>query len=229
MRTDKRYTVQTSSTQEMTYRILRDEILSMELKPGTIITTQETAERIGVSRTPVREAFIRLQKECLLDISPQRATMVSYIDLQRVYQERFIREALEIENLKMFIPLVTEKTVLQMKENIEQQEEAMTGQRYEEYIDMDNLFHQIAFEETGEVLGLDIVRRMNGHYDRIRLLTAWEGNIARNAIKEHKEFVEYIEEKDLENAQKLMRKHLQNLRLFEKVLLEKWPDYFKMN
>ena len=116
-----------------------------------------------------------------------------------------------------------------MKENIEQQEEAMTGQRYEEYIDMDNLFHQIAFEETGEVLGLDIVRRMNGHYDRIRLLTAWEGNIARNAIKEHKEFVKYIEEKDLENAQKLMRKHLQNLRLFEKVLLEKWPDYFKMN
>ena len=104
----------------------------------------------------------------------------------------------------------------------------MTGQRYEEYIDMDNLFHQIAFEETGEVLGLDIVRRMNGHYDRIRLLTAWEGNIARNAIKEHKEFVKYIEEKDVREELR-GRLDLQNLRLFEKVLLEKWPDYFKMN
>lgn len=229
MRTGRQYTVQTNSTQEMIYRILRDEILSMELKPGTIITTQETAERIGVSRTPVREAFIRLQRECLLDISPQRATMVSYIDLQRVYQERFIREALEIENLKLFIPLVNEDTILQMKRNIRQQEEAMEEQRYEEYIDIDNLFHQIAFEETGEFLGLDLVRRMNGHYDRIRLLTAWEGNIARNAIKEHKEFVNYIEEKDLEKAQKLMRKHLQNLQLFENVLVERWPDYFKKN
>ena len=68
---------------------------------------------------------------------------------------------------------------------------------------------------------------MNGHYDRIRLLTAWEENIALNAIREHLEFIENIKDKNLEKAQILIRKHLQNLWISENVLLEKWPDYFK--
>ena len=227
MALNRQYTVQVSSTQEMVYRTLRDEILSMELKPGTVITTQDTATRLGVSRTPVREAFIRLQRECLLDISPQKATVVAPIDLNRVYQERFVRESLEIENLKKFIPAATETTILTMQLNVAQQIDAMREKRYEDYIELDNEFHQIAFRETGESLGLDIVRQMNGHYDRMRLLTAWEENIALNAIEEHTRFIGYIKEKDLERAQELIRTHLQNLWIVEKKLRERWSDYFK--
>ena len=227
MALNRQYTVQVSSTQEMVYRTLRDEILSMELKPGTVITTQDTATRLGVSRTPVREAFIRLQRECLLDISPQKATVVAPIDLNRVYQERFVRESLEIENLKKFIPAATETTILTMQLNVAQQIDAMREKRYEDYIELDNEFHQIAFRETGESLGLDIVRQMNGHYGRMRLLTAWEENIALNAIEEHTRFIGYIKEKDLERAQELIRTHLQNLWIVEKKLREQWSDYFK--
>ena len=227
MALNRQYTVQVSSTQEMVYRTLRDEILSMELKPGTVITTQDTATRLGVSRTPVREAFIRLQRECLLDISLQKATVVAPIDLNRVYQERFVRESLEIENLKKFIPAATETTILTMQLNVAQQIDAMREKRYEDYIELDNEFHQIAFRETGESLGLDIVRQMNGHYDRMRLLTAWEENIALNAIEEHTRFIGYIKEKDLERAQELIRTHLQNLWIVEKKLREQWSDYFK--
>ena len=227
MALNRQYTVQVSSTQEMVYRTLRDEILSMELKPGTVITTQDTATRLGVSRTPVREAFIRLQRECLLDISPQKATVVAPIDLNRVYQERFVRESLEIENLKKFIPAATETTILTMQLNVAQQIDAMREKRYEDYIELDNEFHQIAFRETGESLGLDIVRQMNGHYDRMRLLTAWEENIALNAIEEHTRFIGYIKEKELERAQELIRTHLQNLWIVEKKLREQWSDYFK--
>lgn len=99
----RQYTVQVSSVQEMVYRTLRDKIVSMELKPGTIISTQEIADSMSVSRTPVREAFIRLQREELLDVAPQRSTMVSKINMDRVYQERFIREALEIEAMQKFV------------------------------------------------------------------------------------------------------------------------------
>ena len=99
----RQYTVQVSSVQEMVYRTLRDKIICMELKPGTIISTQEIADCMSVSRTPVREAFIRLQREDLLDVTPQRSTVVSKINMSRVYQERFIREALEIEVIQKFI------------------------------------------------------------------------------------------------------------------------------
>ena len=76
----RQYTVQVSSVQEMVYRTLRDKIVSMELKPGTIISTQEIADSMSVSRTPVREAFIRLQREELLDVAPPWCPRSTWIE-----------------------------------------------------------------------------------------------------------------------------------------------------
>ena len=223
----RQYMVKVDSAQEKVYRTLRDEILSMVLKPGTIISTQEIAGLLGVSRTPVREAFIRLQGENLLDVAPQKGTAVALIDLDRVYQERFIREALEVENLRRFVPAASEQTIADMRNNILLQKDAMQNGRCLEYKELDDQFHQRAFETTHEELSADIVRQVNGHYDRIRLITAWEGNIAFNAIEEQSRLVDCVEQRDVERAQQLLRSHLQQLWVQERSLMELYPDYFK--
>ena len=82
---------QDSSIRENVYRVIRENITSLQLAPGTTVSTQELAAKLQVSRTPVREAFIRLQKEDLVEITPQKGTMVSRIDLTRAEKERFIR------------------------------------------------------------------------------------------------------------------------------------------
>lgn len=222
----RQYTVQVSSVQEMVYRTLRDKIVSMELKPGTIISTQEIADSMSVSRTPVREAFIRLQREELLDVAPQRSTMVSKINMDRVYQERFIREALEIEAMQKFVEVATAESLNRMRRNIEKQYAAIAEQRYIDFLELDNAFHQAAFTETHEDLGRSIVQQMNGHYDRIRLISAWEGQIVSAAMQEHERYVDYIERKDTARAKKLLRTHLQALRVQEEILLTNWSEYF---
>lgn len=222
----RQYTVQVSSVQEMVYRTLRDKIVSMELKPGTTISTQEIADSISVSRTPVREAFIRLQREDLLDVTPQRSTVVSKINMDRVYQERFIREALEIEVAQKFIEVATPEVLARMRRNIEKQYAAIEEQRYVDYLELDNALHQTAFTETHEDLGRSIVQQMNGHYDRIRLISAWEGQIVYTAMQEHEKYVDYIERKDALHARKLLRSHLQALRMQEEILLTNWSEYF---
>lgn len=222
----RQYTVQVSSVQEMVYRTLRDKIVSMELKPGTIISTQEIADSMSVSRTPVREAFIRLQREDLLDVTPQRSTVVSKINMDRVYQERFIREALEIEVAQKFIEVATPEVLARMRRNIEKQYAAIEEQRYVDYLELDNALHQTAFTETHEDLGRSIVQQMNGHYDRIRLISAWEGQIVSAAMQEHERYVDYIERKDTARARKLLRTHLQALRVQEEILLTNWSEYF---
>ena len=222
----RKYTVQVSSVQEMVYRTLRDKIVSMELKPGTIISTQEIADSMSVSRTPVREAFIRLQREELLDVAPQRSTMVSKINMDRVYQERFIREALEIEAMQKFVEVATAESLNRMRRNIEKQYAAIAEQRYIDFLELDNAFHQAAFTETHEDLGRSIVQQMNGHYDRIRLISAWEGQIVSAAMQEHERYVDYIERKDTARARKLLRTHLQALRVQEEILLTNWSEYF---
>ena len=222
----RQYTVQVSSVQEMVYRTLRDKIVSMELKPGTIISTQEIADSMSVSRTPVREAFIRLQREELLDVAPQRSTMVSKINMDRVYQERFIREALEIEAMQKFVEVATAESLNRMRRNIEKQYAAIAEQRYIDFLELDNAFHQAAFTETHEDLGRSIVQQMNGHYDRIRLISAWEGQIVSAAMQEHERYVDYIERKDTARARKLLRTRLQALRVQEEILLTNWSEYF---
>lgn len=222
----RQYTVQVSSVQEMVYRTLRDKIVSMELKPGTIISTQEIADSMSVSRTPVREAFIRLQREDLLDVAPQRSTIVSKINMDRVYQERFIREALEIEAMQKFVEVATAESLNRMRRNIEKQYAAIAEQRYIDFLELDNAFHQAAFTETHEDLGRSIVQQMNGHYDRIRLISAWEGQIVSAAMQEHERYVDYIERKDTARARKLLRTHLQALRVQEEILLTNWSEYF---
>lgn len=222
----RQYTVQVSSVQEMVYRTLRDKIVNMELKPGTVISTQEIADSMSVSRTPVREAFIRLQREDLLDVAPQRSTIVSKINMDRVYQERFIREALEIEAMQKFVEVATAESLNRMRRNIERQYAAIAEQRYIDFLELDNAFHQAAFTETHEDLGRSIVQQMNGHYDRIRLISAWEGQIVSAAMQEHERYVDYIERKDTARARELLRSHLQALRVQEEILLTNWSEYF---
>lgn len=91
------------SIQTLVYEELKKNIMSLRLKPGQAMSTQEMATRLKVSRTPVREAFLHLQSEGLVEMIPQRETIVSKIDLKRVEQEKFIRECLELGVIDQFL------------------------------------------------------------------------------------------------------------------------------
>lgn len=208
------------------YHTLREEILTLKLEPGTMLSTQETASRLGVSRTPVREAFLSLQREHLLDVTPQKGTMVSFIDLDRVYQERFIREAMEVDNLPRFIAGLRQEDLAYLRQNIHLQQQALAQNRCREYIRLDNEFHLYAMQCTGQRLAQTIVDESNGHYDRLRLLTVWEGNIARNAASEHTALLELYEQGKIAEAQQLLRRHLQKLKEKEQNIIDAWPGFF---
>lgn len=222
----RQYVVVVNSVREQAYRTLRNEIVSMELKPGTVISTQDIATRLNISRTPVREAFIRLQGESLLEISPQKATVVSRIDFNRVYQERFIREALEVENMRSFARVASKETIEAMRKNIEEQYLALQVKDSAKYLELDNGFHQWEFVDTNADLAATIIRQMNGHYDRVRLISSREEGVADTIIREHEKLVDYISAKDVDSAVGLLRKHIRELQSYQDMLIEKWGDYF---
>lgn len=222
----QQYVVVVNSVREQAYMTLRNEIVSMELKPGTVISTQDIATRLNISRTPVREAFIRLQGESLLEISPQKATVVSRIDFNRVYQERFIREALEVENMRSFAKVASKETIEIMRENIAEQYLALNAKDFEKYLELDNRFHQLEFTDTKEELAASLIRQMNGHYDRVRLISSREEGVADIIIEEHEKLVDYVDRKDVDGAVGLLQKHIRELQSYQDSLLEKWKEYF---
>ncbi|MGA8353133.1 MAG: GntR family transcriptional regulator, partial [Solirubrobacteraceae bacterium] len=85
----------TSRARGRVYAILRDAIVSAEFEPGQRLSESELAERLGVSRTPIREALVRLRDDRLVEIVPQLGTYVSRISRQAIDDAQFVRSALE--------------------------------------------------------------------------------------------------------------------------------------
>lgn len=226
VREKRQYVVAVNSVREIAYRTLRNEIVSMELKPGMVISTQDIANRLNISRTPVREAFIKLQGEELLEISPQKATVVSRIDVDRLYQEWFIREALEVTNMRKFVTVASKDTIASMRINIQEQYQALKDKDYVKYLELDNGFHQLEFVDTGEALAASLLVQMNGHYDRVRLITANVNDRAEHIVKEHERLVDCISDRNVEGAVALLQQHIQELQFYQDMAMKMWPEYF---
>ena len=82
------------------FEYLYNDILFLKLKPGQLIKEKEISTKLDVSRTPIREALLKLEDEGLVEIYPQRGTYISKISIESVYESHFIRESIEIANVK---------------------------------------------------------------------------------------------------------------------------------
>src|SRR5204863_7670713 len=103
------------------YAALRDAIVSTELEPGRQISENEIADRLGVSRTPVREALARLRDDQLVQIVPQLGTFVSRISVAGVDDAQFLREALECSAVRLAAERVDAADVAELRVIIEHQ------------------------------------------------------------------------------------------------------------
>jgi len=210
---------------EVIYLEVKNKILNLEYKPGQMISENEIAESLNVSRTPVREVFIRLSYEKLLNIYPQKGTFVSLIDLPFVGESVYMRDLLEnqivsgiIENGGL-LPQEIRKNLRQQKELVE---EAGT---VEEFLELDNEYHRIIFKTAGHETIWDIISTTRIHYNRYRVLTMYEPEMLRKVYLEHQNIVERIEARDPACCSILKQHHYSGLD-HSKVLKEKYPDYF---
>jgi DNA-binding GntR family transcriptional regulator len=214
------------SALDSVYTALRRSIINLNLLPGTVISEKEISLRFKVSRTPVREAFIHLSKEGLIEVFPQRETLVSRIDYIRVEQEFFLRESLEPAVLKPFIAKSLPGDFANLEALVEKQAEAAGSNEYADFLNYDNAFHRIFFETAGQELSWQVLESMGGHYYRVRLLSTWLNGIPKSIIREHKSLLAALKKKNLAKAVEALDIHLHRLPLEIKMLREKYPQYF---
>lgn len=125
------------STRAYSYHVLKEQILQLKLEPGTKISEKEIAEQLNVSRTPVREAFMKLAEEELLDIIPQSGTVVSRINLAHVEEGRFIREKIEKEIVALACDSFGEDFRFRMETNIYMQDVCSTQKNFNKLFELD--------------------------------------------------------------------------------------------
>jgi GntR family transcriptional regulator, rspAB operon transcriptional repressor len=189
------------------YAAIRQDIVHLQLRPGARLSENELAERFGISRTPVREALIRLVEDGLIEVFPQRGSFVRRISLQAVRQARFVRQALEIAIVREAAERgIAGQYLDNARADIAAQEAA--GGDPAAFTEADDAFHHNFAEAIGlgEVWG--VVEREKVQFDRIRFLTLPAITPISVLVSQHRAILAAIEVRDPAAAEVAMRQHL---------------------
>lgn len=212
---------------ETVYDILHRNIINLNIVPGTIMSEKEISDKMEVSRTPVREAFIRLSNEALVDVIPQKGSFVSKISLPRVKEERFLRESLELAILNDLVRHKKHINLSDIKSNLEEQEKALSAGDNTRFVELDDDFHALLFREAGKSRCHDVVVSFSGHYRRLRYLSGSVSGVCESNLSDHKELMTFIEKRDLEGAILLVKNHLRRLNIEKNFIYDKFREYFE--
>jgi Transcriptional regulators len=219
--------VSKNSTSKKIYHLLREEIINLYLTPGTSISEKEISEKYSVSRTPVREAFVRLSQDGLLSIYPQKGTVVSLIDLSAVEEARFLRENLERAVVKLACEEFPQEKIFSLEMNLKFQEMYMGTRDSKQLFKADEEFHRIIFEGCDKRRIWSTINDMSTDFQRIRVLRLLSNFKWEHIYSQHLSVVDAIKNKDSERAEKVMKEHLTMVTYDKKQLMQDYPDYFK--
>lgn len=217
--------LQKETNRDFALRVIKENIINMELKPGSMLSEQDIANELNLSRTPVHEAMQELSNTKIIEILPQRGSHVSLINMDFVEEANFVRVTIESELTKLACEKATEQDIQSLEENVNLQEFYFTKNNRDKIMELDNAFHETMYKITNRMQCFYMVRLMNIHYDRIRELHLHSFNPER-IITEHKAILECFKNKDCEGAKKAALKHLERHYTDEDELKKNYPEYF---
>ena len=226
MKLEERHCAETA--REYALRMLKENIISMELKPGAMVSENELAAQLGLSRTPVREALMDMAQYGLVDILPQRGSRISLIDYALVEEARFAREVLEVAILSIVCENLTEESLAQLRQNVRfqqlSQEPEMSGTF--DMMELDNEFHRLLFHIAHKDNTVRMLEGMMVHFDRVRALSL---SVVKDQkiISDHLAICDAIERRDVAAAQAVMTKHLSRVNVDEATIRAVCPEYIK--
>lgn len=224
MHLTKRYSRETG--RDYALRSIKDNIIRLELAPGSMVSENELASELGLSRTPVREALIELSKVKIVEIYPQKGSVVSLIDYSMVEESQFMRKVLECAVVELNCSMATADDIKKLEENVKLQNFYLENYSPEMLMELDSKFHGLMFEVAHKSQIYTLMENILIHFDRVRsmaLITRKNTGV----VDEHKSIVDAIARRDAQCARKLMEHHLCRYKLDEKAIREKYPDYFK--
>ncbi|MBX3529245.1 MAG: GntR family transcriptional regulator [Rhizobiaceae bacterium] len=211
----------------LVHSILRDEILSLRREPGSQLNEKELAAQNGVSRTPVREAILRLADEGLVDVVSKSGTYVSRIPLAALPEAIAIRCALEQMAVRAAVQHASKSQIIELDAIIARMGEFADGGDRERFHRADEAFHE-AVAAAGRFPGVwTVVKQVKLQVDRFRRLTLpLEGRMAR-VVAEHTAVLEAVRRRDADAAAQAMGLHIDGLRFGMDDVARFSPDFFE--
>lgn len=192
---------------EISYKKIREMIISGEINKNTHISLKSMADKLGFSKSPIREAFHRLQNDGLVEIFPAQGIFIKQLSFDEAINIYDVRISLESYVLERVFPLIKINDIKKLKNNLKRQKIALENNNEFEFMQYDNDLHLYFFELYSNEVFLEIFRSL-----RIRILRAGikalKSGAMLNSYKDHLAIVDSLEEGDINEAIENLKKHL---------------------
>ncbi len=218
------------------YRVLKANIIEFKLLPQTIINEGEIADILGISRTPVHEAVLRLNTEGLIDIIPRKESRISAISISAVNEGVFARSCIEPRVLKNALNNISSDYIKLLLDNLNAQKAVLDDSLESRlrFFSLDEEFHRLFYKATGKIRTYEIVKSVSIQYDRVRMLILLSTlNVGRSSIifKEHQEYFNSLVFQSIwdNSTEQSLLKHICCLQEYFDTLINLYPTYFSFD
>ncbi|MCI8887664.1 MAG: GntR family transcriptional regulator [Hungatella sp.] len=214
------------NSRDYALRMIKENIIRLELEPGSSISDREVAACLSLSRTPVREALLELAKLKVITIYPQRGSVVSLIDYELVEEACFVRNVLETAVVEAACQRIGPDSIKMLEDNVKLQRFYQQDRVKEKLLELDDEFHYLLFKIAGKLQAYEMMKGMMVHFDRVRNMAL--GTIKdKSLVEDHQRIFEAVRDKEPAAAKELMDRHLNRYKVDEEEVRRRYPGYFK--
>lgn len=195
---------------DVVFNTLRQAILKGELEPGERLMEITLANKLGVSRTPIREAIRKLELEGLVNMIPRKGAVVASISEKDMKDVLEVRITLEELAVTLAIKNMDDSDFAALKEAGRAFEEAVVSKDIVSIVDADVAFHDVIYNSTDNNRLIQIISNLREQMYRYRLEYIKDARSHSILISEHNDIIKYLENRDTEGVRKAIREHISN-------------------
>ncbi|AFK85771.1 MULTISPECIES: GntR family transcriptional regulator [Thermoanaerobacterium] len=195
---------------DIVFDYMKNAIITGEFKPGERLMEVQLAEKLGVSRTPVREAIRKLELDGLVVMVPRKGAYVSDLSTKDLLNAFEVRQSLEGLAASLAAERITDDELKKLKDVLDKFYEGIQENDVEKLIKYDQEFHDLIFNASRNEKLVQIMNNLQEHVHRFRVRYISDFKKSKKLYQEHKKILESLEMRSSDNAQKWAEKHIQN-------------------
>ena len=195
---------------ELVLEAIREAIINGTLKPRERLMEIQLAEELGVSRTPIREAFRKLEMEGFVVMVPRKGAYVADLSFKDIADVFEIRSALEGLAASLAAQRITDEELDELERCLVEKADAITTNNIEKLVLVDTKFHETIYKASRNERLTNIINNLREQIQRFRATTlAYPGRM-QESLDEHRAIVEALQARDAKQAQQLAGEHIEN-------------------
>ncbi len=202
----------TMTLRQKAYKLIKENIINLYLKPGEKISEVELTKSLKISRTPIREALLMLEHEKLVECNNSMGFIVRRFTMKELNEYFIVRESLEDIVLSFVMQNITDEEIKSLHANVKAGESIVKNNNIPEIIRCETEFHEILYKAAKSDVFLEIISPLLDKFQWFRGIAFGVPGTAVSSLSQHKKMLELIDKKDLKGLKFLMKAHLKEVK-----------------